>query len=168
MKNKVIKFILFTLCIASFLQCEKDDICDPATTTTPTLVIEFYDNNATSSLKNVDNLVVNNNDVIEVIKFSAVSKIKIPLKTNMDKTQYNFRLVSASDIPVLLNEDKIEINYTRKDVYISRACGFKTSFQINTNAGLIISPDSNNWIKNVTIVQPSITNENEIHIKLFI
>jgi hypothetical protein len=42
MKNKIALSVLFlfTVCFSS---CEKDDICDANTPTTPQLVIEFYD-----------------------------------------------------------------------------------------------------------------------------
>lgn len=163
--KKILFLILFGI---SFSSCEKDDICDQNTPTTPRLVIEFYDNNATSSLKTIDNIVINNSNIIEELKFSGVSKIQIPLQTTTNNTNFNFRLVSSGNIPVLLNQDSVEINYSRNNVFISRACGFKTDFTLNKTNAFLILADSNNWIKNVTINQPSISNENEIHIKLFI
>ncbi len=50
------KIFLFLLISFSFLSCEKDDICDATTPTTPRLVIEFYDSLiATPTLKNLTN-----------------------------------------------------------------------------------------------------------------
>jgi len=48
------KKIFLLLFVFSLLGCEKDDICESTTPTTPRLVIEFYDFNAsTATLKNV-------------------------------------------------------------------------------------------------------------------
>ena len=51
---------IFLLLLASFFLsgCEKDDICDETTPTTPKVVIEFFDTVATTTAKNVTNLKV--------------------------------------------------------------------------------------------------------------
>ena len=51
---------LFLLLLLSvfFSSCEKDDICDTNTPTTPKIVIEFYDVANPTTLKNVTNLGV--------------------------------------------------------------------------------------------------------------
>ena len=76
---------LLTL-IFLFGGCEKDDICDPTTATTPLLVIEFYDYSQPSLTKNVVNLKVTGEGMTTAYKtFSGESKIKIPLKTKIEK-----------------------------------------------------------------------------------
>ena len=52
------KIFYFLLLLASFSSCEKDDICDAATATTPRIIIEFYSTDATPVLKKVTNLKV--------------------------------------------------------------------------------------------------------------
>lgn len=164
----------------SLLGCEKDDICDENTPTTPRLIIEFYDFNAsTETLKNVTKLKVKSDDVAEGVIFneslttpdrylSNSSKIFLPLKTTEDKTKYNFIFnfgVAGSE-----NTDILEFNYTRNEVYVSRACGFKTLFTLKqTNPIVTAEPFSSpsSWIKNIVIVKPNLENENEVHVKIF-
>lgn len=161
-------FFILILIANSFWSCEKDDICESTTATTPRLIVEFYDDLNPTVKKNVTNLVVSSSDVIEVLSFSGVSKIEIPLKTTENITKFAFRLTSDTTIPVLLNEDLVELNYNRKDIFISRACGYKTIFTLNTTNGFNQISDADNWLKTITIVQPNILNENEVHVKIFI
>src|SRR6478672_851923 len=74
----------------SFSSCEKDDLCDPNTGTTPQLVIEFYDNSNPTVLKNVTDLKITGEGGNGVFSFNGVSKIKLPLKTTADITKYQF------------------------------------------------------------------------------
>ena len=162
------KIIAALLLIAFFFAaCEKDDICETGTPTTPKLIIEFYDNNNVTIKKIVPNLVVSSDSQIEVLKFNGVSKIEIPLKTNAVITDYNFSLVTNNTVPTLINEDKVTFNYTTKESFISRACGFKTVFTLNENNGYVTATDANNWIKNSIVEKRNVLNENETHVKIF-
>ena len=49
-------YLLFLIAI-TFSSCEKDDICDANTPTTPRLIIDFYDATNPTALKNVINLI---------------------------------------------------------------------------------------------------------------
>ncbi|MFN7674395.1 DUF6452 family protein, partial [Flavobacterium sp.] len=61
-------------------------------------------------------------------------------------------------------------NYTRQNVYVSRACGYKTIFILNSPNGLIqtdtATPDLL-WMQNINIQTTNINTENEVHIKVF-
>ncbi len=164
------KKILSILVLSLFLQgCEKDDICTPETPTTPRLIIEFYDIVNTSVLKQVANLQVQGEGANSVINFNLVNKIELPLKTNEDQTKYDFTINSTSEAPVF-NVDKIEFNYTRRDIYISRACGFKTYFSLNLlNPIIQTNPteDTVLWIKNIEVIKNNIENEEDVHIKMY-
>ena len=164
------KKLLSIVVLCLFLYgCEKDDICTPETPTTPRLIIEFYSIVNTSVLKEVANLEVKGEGASSVINFNLVSKIELLLKTNEDVTNYNFTINSTSETPVF-NVDKIEINYTRKDIYISRACGFKTYFSLNLlNPIIQTNPadDSVLWIKNIEIIKNNIENEEDVHVKMY-
>jgi len=166
---KKILFGLFTLLFAlSIWNCEKDDICEEATPTTPKLIIEFYDNASPTNKKNVTNLKVTADGMLSSLDFDAVSKIELPLKTDVNLVDYSMVFDSKNADVALQNEDKITLNYTRKDVYISRACGFKTVYELNPNPnGIILTTDTNNWIKEITIQKFTIENENEVHVKIF-
>ena len=55
---KKIQLLFICLFSISFSSCEKDDICEATTPTTPKLVIEFYDVLNRTVKKNVNNLAV--------------------------------------------------------------------------------------------------------------
>ena len=150
-----------------FSSCEKDDICDANTPTTPKVVIEFYDVANPTTLNNVTNLGVIAPGFTNGFGFTAVSKIKVPLKTFQDISILHFIQNGSIDPTTDDNLDEITFNYTRKTVFVSRACGYKTLFKLNTTNPITVTPDSNNWIQNVIVSQPNIENEDETHIKIY-
>ena len=164
--KKILYFLLpFTFGLSS---CEKDDICEDGTPTTPKLIIEFYDNDNPTNTKNVTDLKVTAEGMTTSLEYNAVSKIELPLKTDADLVKYNLVFNSKNADVALQNEDKITINYNRKDIYISRACGFKTLYNLNANPnGMVLTTDPDNWIKEITIQKFTIENENETHVKIF-
>ena len=160
---------LFLVILISVLLsgCEKDDICDANTPTTPKVVIEFYDVANSTTLKNVTNLGVIAPGFTNGFGFTAVSKIKVPLKTFQDTSILHFIQNGSIDPITDDNLDEITFNYSRKTVFVSRACGYKTLFILNTTNPITVTPDSNNWIQNVIVSQPNIENEDETHIKIY-
>lgn len=165
------KKIFLLLFVFLLVGCEKDDICDANTPTTPRLVIEFYDFNAsTETLKNVTNLGVIAPSFIEGIGFNGVNKIQVPLKNTEDTTTLRF-IQNGSDTNITNdNEDILKFNYSRNEVYISRACGFKTLFTLNTTSPIVPTEpfsSASSWIKNIVIVKANLENENEVHVKIF-
>lgn len=161
---------MLLLVMLSLSSCEKDDICTEDTT--PRMILEFYDISNPSTLKNVVSLKVKGvgayND-LDLGTFNGVSKIELPLNPSTTATQYSFILNSASTTSNP-NEDLIDFNYTTQTVYVSRACGFKTIYELNNLDGVIYSdastPDTV-WIQNLTIETTSITTENETHVKIY-
>ena len=160
---------LFLLLLLSvfFSSCEKDDICDTNTPTTPKSVIEFYDVANPTTLKNVTNLGVIAPGFTSGFGFTATSKIKVPLKTFEDSSVLYFIQNGSIDPTTDDNLDEITFNYNRKTVFVSRACGYKTLFTLNSTNPITVTPDSNNWIQNVIVSQPNIENEDETHIKIY-
>jgi hypothetical protein len=172
------KKILFLLVIAvAFFGCEKDDICTEETT--PRIVLEFYDISNPANLKNVVNLkvigegkengIVFNETGTEITKYLANGNIiKLPLDPAFDVAKYHLILNSADTAND--NEDILEFNYSRQELFVSRACGFKTVFNLNDIDGVLQSepsaPDAP-WIKNINIQNQTITSENETHIKVY-
>ncbi len=161
------KIFLLLLIGIFFSGCEKDDICDAATPTTPKVVIEFYDAVATTTSKNVTNLKITATGFTSELKYNEVNKIKVPLKTFTDVAALNFTLNGSVDPTSDDNLDEIIFNYTRKTEYVSRACGYKTTFTLNPTNPTIVTPDTNNWIQNIIVSQPNIENENETHVKIY-
>lgn len=160
------KIILF-LAFISLLGCEKDDICDQDAT--PNLIIEFYNFENRTELRNVTNLkvlAVGETDSLQT--FNAVSKIAIPLKIDADYVKYSF-IINSTDTD-FANEDFIELNYTRKNVFISRACGYKTVYTLNDIDPIVYSDAvsaTNLWIKDIDVQTNNINVENEVHVKIY-
>lgn len=155
--------------------CEKDDICDVNTPTTPRLIIDFYDITNPSIVKSVTNLLIVGNGLTTGILFNGVSKIQVPLKITDDLTKYSFVLNYGNTDATLVYTDTLEFNYSRKTVFVSRACGYKTLFDLNNNVTLpnpfILNNDplitEGVWIKNMTVVKYNLETENETHIKIY-
>lgn len=177
------KKIVALLLIATFSSssCEKDDICDANTPTTPRLVIEFYDISNPSVLKNVTDLKVIGEGQDEAIIFNSNAtdeekyltngnKIAIPLKTDGDTTTYTFTLNSGNPNPALIDIDKVTFNYSREDVFVSRACGFKTLFEFAPSNAIVhtaVPATKLKWMQYISVEKSNIANENETHIKVF-
>ena len=165
--KKIVFIALSIILTLSFWNCEKDDICAEDTPVTPRIIIEFYDATATETLKNVSNLVVAEPTFTSGILYSGTSKIEVPIRTNATTTTLNFIQNGGDTDTTNDNIDVVTFNYATQNIYISRACGYKTIFKLNTTNPLVITTDSNNWIQNTNITQFNIENENEVHVKIY-
>lgn len=177
--KKIISFLLvFAFGLSS---CEKDDICDPNTPTTPRLIISFYDFNNPTVKKKVTRLKVIGDGAPNGIVFNETAleddeqryltsgdSIGIPLKTDEDTATFSFILNSGSADASQSNTDKIKFNYTRQNVYVSRACGFKTIFKLDTQKPFEQDPGTDGlWIQNIGQVNLNIEYEDETHLKVY-
>ena len=165
---KKIQLLLICLFTITFSSCEKDDICDATTDTTPRLIVEFFDILNPTVKKNVTNLAVKELNTSTSLVFTGTSKIQIPLKTNQDLTKYSF-ILNSTDVAIK-NEDFLLFNYSRQTVFVSRACGFKTNFNLDSTTPFIKTETSipdGYWIQNVVIATSNITTEKETHVKIY-
>ena len=168
-------FLLLLFFAFTFSSCEKDDICDANTPTTPRLVIGFYDFLNPSVLKNVSNLKVVGEGMTDGVLFNGSQTtggniISIPLKTVGTNTTYSFTLNSGNPNRALVDEDIIKFNYTTQELFVSRACGYKTIFTLDpTNPYMHTDATAANqkWIKFISVEKSNIEIENETHIKIF-
>ncbi len=176
--KKIITLLIILIFTSS--SCEKDDICDANTSTTPRLVIDFYNITNPTVKKNVTNLKVIGEGMTDGIIFNSGSEeskyltsgntISIPLRTDADSVKYSFILNSGNPNPTLIDTDELTFNYTRNDVYVSRACGFKTLFTFestNTFVHTAFPVTKEKWMKDISIQKNNIDNENETHIKIY-
>lgn len=170
------KIILLVLAIAfTFSSCEKDDICDANTITTPRLVISFYDINNPSVLKNVSNLKIIGEGMTDGITYKGStlingSTVSIPLKTDADATSFRFILNYGNSNAAFVNEDNLKFNYSRATIFVSRACGFKTEYTLDpirpylhTDAAVA----DKKWIQYIAVKNSTIDNENETHLEIY-
>ncbi len=161
------------LIIGITISCERDDICPESTPTTPRLIVDLYDKDDQENQKNAFGLLVvgvGNEQVLPGYVVVTADDLILPLKTDASPTQYRLILNAEFDNDGNLtggNEDIITINYVPEEVYVSRACGYKTIFK---SVELIVEPDSDNWLTltptNLTNNEP-VENENETHFNIF-
>ena len=96
--------------------------------------------------------------------------ISIPLKTVGTSTSYSFTLNSGNTNPALVNTDNIKFDYTTQELFVSRACGYRTTFTLNpinpyTHTDAAVADKK--WIQHISVEKSNIENENETHIKIF-
>ncbi|KAA5823631.1 hypothetical protein FPF71_13095 [Algibacter amylolyticus] len=157
---KKISLLFIILIIVGNYSCERDDICPDSTPTTPRLIIDFIDATDSDIFLNVSDLVVIGvendeflDEYLEDYVFTNTDNVILPLKTTDNTTEYilvSDAEVNDNDTPdddtddfIDGNYDKIIINYSREEVYVSRACGYKTIFK---NVTLTIVEDDDNWM----------------------
>jgi len=175
--KKILALLLITIILSS---CEKDDIC--ADESTPRLILEFYDVSNPSTLKSVLNLKVKGDGAPDFIVFNAAlpatdpnrylfngNKLALPLKIDGTTTKYS--LVLNSTNVTAANEDFLQFNYTSQNVFVSRACGYKTIFQLDSPVAIIVTDEETPesfWIQNdnINVQNYSIITENEAHVKI--
>lgn len=173
MKRFVIPIILMFFGFGAFLGCEKDDICSEGTPTTPNMVIDFYEYlNPSVEKKFLKLEIIETQNPGSVLIFEDVNTIKLPLRTDAQVSTYKFILTYTNINTQVTNEDLLEFRYTKNDIYISRACGYKSNFSLlesdnqNQNPILTDSGEDDFWIKELIVRQPEITDENETHLDL--
>lgn len=169
--------ILIIIIAFSFSGCEKDDICASTTPTTPRLVISFFDRENPDLPKNLSRLTAKAVGEEFAIIFDATrtdstkyetsaNKISLPLRLNAEETVYE--LTQNANTGTLKNTDTIKINYSTRQIYVSRACGYKTNFRLKSESP-ITSPtgDANEWINNLIVISTNIETENETHVSIY-
>jgi hypothetical protein len=178
-KTSLLLILIIITGIVINVSCESDDICPSSTSTTPSLIIDAYDVSNPENKKSISKLLVGGIDNISVLpgyNIVAATQIVLPLKTDSNTTQYvlikdtaindNGTPNDSSDDFYDGNPDIITISYSREDVYVSRACGYKTIFK---NVTFTIEPDSDNWIKSRQPLNDnqSVEDETETHFNIF-
>lgn len=190
--KRISLIILFTVTIIfafTTLSCERDDICAETTATTPQLIIRFYNIASQENTKNVTDLRaygINDMDeeiVIPEVNILTTDSIALPLRTDANEVSFILHrnyAIDDNDTPddpeddlITGNPDKITVSYTTEQVYVSRACGFKTIFN-----DLVFSieeetddPDNDlgNWLQQfiITATNNTVDNETAAHINIF-
>ncbi len=159
MKNKITLICSFLF----FVSCEPDDICLSSTADTPKMILGFYDLNS-GNLKEVNNLKIQGKNSDEIYFYQTIDSIGIPLKNLEQLTIYSLTKDYNESSTSSGNSDQLYINYNYNYSYISRACGFIISYDLEN---LIIEKDTSNWILNTEIIKTNISNEENIHVKIF-
>ena len=183
-----LKKLYVLVIVIALISCERDDICAESTTTTPRLLIEFYDSSNTEDLKNVSRLTVYGEGLvldetgieIEPIEVSDATilfnensnSVALPLIIDTAGVVTTARFILENDTNLRLDDDAttssnidvLEISYIPLFEYVSRACGYKSIF---TNLDIDLDTDANNWISDIDIEETIIENENTVHVRIF-
>ena len=162
MIKKEFNLIIFSLIFFLFYNsCEKDDICLSDTPTSPRLIVKMVNKNDPTLYKSANGLLIK---VVDNDSINTQSSDSIILNLNPYKnyTQFEFILNQGSENE---NIDTLQINYSLNNIYIDRACGYKTSFIFNSNALTLIN-EKNNWIESYLILKDTIINEEQAHMAI--
>lgn len=163
------KLILNLVAVLSVLGCTKDDICEETAPTTPLLVIEFKDafNRNEAKAVNELNILLTDDDGTAVFATPTANDtiVSIPLNTEATFSEFQF-VVNSNDTTDIRNVDIVTFNYTREDVYISRACAFRVTYN-DLNLNIEDDGANANWILDAEILKTTIEDETEAHLTIF-
>ena len=149
----MIRHLHFLALILFFLSCEKDDICIEGSENTNRVTIGFIDNESKNPTGiNLSFIKGVNNDSIISEGFSG-ALLKLPLMVNSNQTEY---ILEQNEI-----RDTLIIFHQTKHQYLNRSCGFKSNFLIKSDTKII---KESGWIREISIVQDSIFNEEKTNI----
>ena len=149
----MIKHLHFLVLILFFLSCEKDDICIEGSDNTNRVTIGFIDNESKNPTGiNLSFIKGVNNDSIISEGFSG-AELKLPLMVNSNQTKY---ILEQNEV-----RDTLIIFHQTSHLYLNRSCGFKSNFLIKSDTEII---KGSGWIREISIVQDSIFNEEKTNI----
>lgn len=166
---------VFAICFLSLvitfalLSCEKDDICAEGTPTTPNVIVEFFitaNRTQHNPVSNFKYFVEGMTDTITIT--TSRDSIRVPLRVDGTTTKWGFILRTPVTGGAILNTDYITFDYTARQAYVSRACGYKSTFNLTGVPALTDAPgESNLWIDEIEVENSNIENENEAHISIY-
>ena len=149
----MIKHLHFLVLTLFFLSCEKDDICIEGSENTNRITIGFLENESKNPKGiNLSFIKGVNNDSIISEAFSG-AELKLPLMVNSNETKY---ILEQNEV-----RDTLIIFHQTNHLYLNRSCGFKSNFLIKSDTEII---KESGWIREISIVQDSIYNEEKTNI----
>ena len=151
----MIKHLRFLVLTIIFLSCEKDDICIEGSENTNRITIGFI-NNESKNLTGINLSFIKaiNNDSVLSESFSG-SELKLPLMVNSNETKYILELNKVKDTLIVYHQTS--------HLYLNRSCGFKSNFLIKSDTEIL---KESGWIREISIVQDSIFNEEKTNIHI--
>ena len=161
---KVIRiFVFLFLAAIIYAGCTADDICSEETQTTPKMVISFADHKISGIAKPLNHIKITNIEYDTIVWDAPAESISIPLSTEMDRSTYSFTIVKEG----VSYTNTYQFDYNRKEVYVSRACGYKMHYT-DLKAKDISNTDSTTptWAQFITILNPIVEDEKSAHITI--
>jgi len=166
MKKAALRFSILVFFVAIAIGCTRDDICDANTPTTPLLIITFKDFTNPLISKPVRGLIVETigPNGVTIINRVTTDSIAIPLKSSENNTKYRFTRSETAPNAGNPNNDIVSFTYETEDVYVNRACSFKTIFKNLSNT--IDAEGNGSWIRDLNILNTRIENDLQTHITI--
>ena len=152
--KKLLSLLFLVSFITATFSCQ-DEFCLDATT--PNLIIRFYNKDTITKTKSIKLIVwANSKDIL----YNGVTtdSLSIPLDTQNNNVTYHISILDSEN-----SQEDIDINYTIEDVFVSKACGYKSIFN-----NVSITTTNNSWISNITPTSTfNITDQTKAHVKIF-
>jgi len=149
----ITRLLKILLTFSVLISCEKDDICIEGSENTNRVTIGFIDNESKNPTGiNLSFIKGVNNDSIISEEFSG-AELKLPLMVNSNQTKY---ILEQNEV-----RDTLIIFHQTNHLYLNRSCGFKSNFLIKSDTEII---KESGWIREISIVQDSIFNEEKTNI----
>ena len=179
MKRIISLFSCIVLIAIITWSCERDDICAEATPTTPHLIIRFYDIDNPDNLKQVRQLEIDGLDdagvsIGTILSRTETDSINLPLNFQGEiETTTTFQFERDADYADNTDEtddsniDIVTIKYTPEFVYVSRACGYKSIFNLDELDPIDRVADGDIWTTSFEIINQTIENENAAQINIY-
>ena len=132
-----------------------------------TIIIPVYnsENYITRCISSIQNQTRKDFEAILIDDYSQDQSAKVIEK--IIHSDNRIKLIKNGTDSDLTNDvtDIITFNYMRTDVFISRACGYKTIFELDALSPFLLVNSS--WIDHLEIEKFSVVNENETHVKIY-
>mgnify|MGYP005698308611 FL=1 len=149
----ITRLLKILLTFSVLISCEKDDICIEGSENTNRVTIGFIDNESKNPTGiNLSLIKGVNNDSIISEEFSG-AELKLPLMVNSNQTKYILEQNEIRDTLIIFHQTSL--------LYLNRSCGFKSNFLIKSDTEII---KESGWIREISIVQDSIFNEEKTNI----
>lgn len=153
--KKISRLIVLLGIFSAFYSCQDEFCIEP---TTPELILRFYNKDSTNfTTKQIQLVAWVGADTISYVNGSSSDSIALPIDTQKTSVTYTFSIQDS--IP---SQETFTINYTVEDVYVSKACGFKSIFNDFT-----ITHTQDNWIDSLAQQTTEIINQNQAHVQIF-
>ena len=150
MRTKYFYGIILLILVVNY-GCEKDDFCTESIT--PKLTLRFYNFDNSTALKPSENMYIWAIDKDSLFTNTVLDSVSIPLNLENITTSY---VIENKSI-----RDTLELTYSPLDVFVSRSCGYKTIFE-----DFEVKRVTNNWIKDIEIINSTIENDTAAHIRI--
>jgi len=149
----MVRILFLSMVLFGLWSCTKDDLCSEETPTTPLLTIEFLDITDRLTPKPANDLAIRVRDADSTVVCPSVSDVTvgIPLDTEADQSQ--FYLIDRASSEENLSVVQLDLFYQRQDIYVNRACAFKT---IYTNMAFESDQTPLSWIQDIELLTPTV------------